>query len=217
MRIIKLILRLYRQHDLDLIALHRNDDFCFSAAVRKALDAYVNKKTLSICAPGPNKDYEGRISKQIQLIIKLDDIKDVKSIEYIKSIKEGYRNSCVKNLLRGYLTYPVVYPYMESDSSFQDIKENNDIFKKNNVSCETIDKKRHYIQKKHVKKDPFDEKLDTIYIENVEKKVDAKKLADEILKEPVPEEPVEKENQKEISDSENDEMLDTFEALLNGF
>lgn len=107
----KVILRFYRQHDLDLISLHRSSGFCMSSAIKKSLNAYVNNKTLCILAPSANKLDYSSIPKQVQLIVNLDENLDKKEIEWIKSLRTGMRNSAIKNLLRGYLSYPIMSAY----------------------------------------------------------------------------------------------------------
>jgi len=203
---VKLILRLYRQHDLDLIALHRNEKFCFSSAIRQSIRAYVKKETLSIRAPGPYNLPNVKIPKQIQIIICFDDKKDKELIDWICGIREGYRNSCVKNLLRGYLTYPALFVYREAED-FENIEANNLLFEKNTI--ETRELKRKYSKRKKIKQ----EIKDTIYIENIEKPIDAEKLANDILG------PKAKESDIpiETSDEENDAMLDILGSMMNDF
>lgn len=257
----KLIVRLYRQHDLDLIALHKNKDFCLTTAIRKSLDAYVNKKQLSILAP--NSILEEKVPRQIQIIVRFDDHKDAKAIEWIKTIKSGYRNSFIKNLLRGYLTYPIVPAYMEGDSFDSVIKDNTNLFISNTINyCKVKNNKKKTIKKIEKDTEPktsvydeiiHDKKADTTYIENVEHKVNMKELKKEIFgdskkeventvqneinksvsnqdnndhqKEKKSIETEEKKNdikkepigESELSDEENDDMLDMLESMMNTF
>ncbi len=127
----KVILRFYRQHDLDLISLHKYQGFCMSSAIKKSLNAYVNNKTLCILAPSANKLEYSTIPKQVQLIVNLDENLDKKEIEWIKSLRAGMRNSAIKNLLRGYLSHPAMSAY----SSDEEIDFNIDLLNEAAFKC----------------------------------------------------------------------------------
>lgn len=257
----KLIVRLYRQHDLDLIALHKNKDFCLTTAIRKSLDAYVNKKQLSILAP--NSILEEKVPRQIQIIVRFDDHKDAKAIEWIKTIKSGYRNSFIKNLLRGYLTYQLFLPIWKVIVLILLLRIIQIFLFSNTINyCKVKNNKKKTIKKIEKDTEPktsvydeiiHDKKADTTYIENVEHKVNMKELKKEIFgdskkeventvqneinksvsnqdnndhqKEKKSIETEEKKNdikkepigESELSDEENDDMLDMLESMMNTF
>ena len=62
---------------------------------------------------------EDFIPKSLQFHLKLDDFEDADVISYISNIKDGFRNSFLKNILRSALIGPVAYPYLK-DIDYQD-------------------------------------------------------------------------------------------------
>lgn len=224
----KVILRFYRQHDLDLISLHRSSGFCMSSAIKKSLNAYVNNKTLCILAPSANKLDYSSIPKQIQLIVNLDENLDKKEIEWIRSLRAGMRNSAIKNLLRGYLSYPIMSAYAnEKENDFaidllnetafkcniKDITElplryrKNKVNKTKNVKKENVSSGVEKVKSSKLAKEilsvPTLRSLDkdTVYIENIEEQTKASK--DEI------------ENNSTNNDDSFFDMFDDLENMMN--
>jgi len=106
---LKIKMRLYRQHDLDLIGLYINHDFNFRLAAKQAVISHVRKKEYSIAVPEqvlPKK----KITKLIQTYINLEDT-DEDVMEWLSNIKPGYRNSLIKNIIRGYMDNSNSYLY----------------------------------------------------------------------------------------------------------
>lgn len=224
----KVILRFYRQHDLDLISLHRSSGFCMSSAIKKSLNAYVNNKTLCILAPSANKLDYSSIPKQIQLIVNLDEKLDKKEIEWIRSLRAGMRNSAIKNLLRGYLSYPIMSAYAnEKENDFaidllneaafkcntKDITELPLRYRKNKANkTKSIKKENTSSGVEKVKSSKLAKEIlsvptlrsldkDTVYIENIEEQTKVPK--DEI------------ENNNTNSDDSFFDMFDDLENMMN--
>lgn len=107
----KVKLRLYRQHDLDLIGLFINPEFNFAKEAKKALAAYVRGKPYVVSSPDPVLPKK-KVSYLIQTNIILDE-SETDVIQWLLSMKSGYRNSLVKNILRGYMSAPNVFLYSE--------------------------------------------------------------------------------------------------------
>ena len=124
-------LRLYRQHDLDLITLYKHPSFSLPAAIKRSLIAYVRQEQLIIKQPIPYKLSNERIAKTVQIHIQLDESNDKDIIKWLKSTKEGYRNSVLKNIIRGYLAAPCIYSYHDEEAALELSNENNDIFESN--------------------------------------------------------------------------------------
>lgn len=59
----------------------------------------------------------------MQFHLKLDDLDDIDIIEYLNRIKKGYRNSFLKNILRGYMSAPAVTMYLSEQDIFEEDKE----------------------------------------------------------------------------------------------
>lgn len=160
-------LRLYRQHDLDLITLYRHPSFSLPAAIKRSLIAYVRKEQLTIKQPEPFKLGDEKISKTVQMHIQLDEEKDADVIKWIKSTKEGYRNSVLKNIIRGYLAAPCIYSYQTSTSNLSVAVDNNDLYEANVRNLTEIKGRASTTRKSKAKKD--------------NRKVEDSKLASEIL------------------------------------
>lgn len=146
-------LRLYRQHDLDLITLYRHPSFSLANAMKKALFAYVRKEPLIIKQPTPYEVSNDKISKTIQMHISLDAEMDKDIIQWLKQTKEGYRNSVLKNIIRGYLSAPCIYTYQDSTSALKSADENNDLFNANIRNLTEIKGKGVASRKRSNKKD----------------------------------------------------------------
>ena len=247
-------LRLYRQHDLDLITLYRHPSFSLSNAIKKALCAYVRNESFYIEQPVPYDMGKEKVPKIVQIHIQLPD-EDNDAIEWIKGIKEGYRNSVLKNVVRGYIAAPCVYTYIANTQlGIAKATELNELFK-SNIKETTSIKARNYVKsfrnKKDNKKVEDSELAKTIlsgkkektngnvFIENVENKIDTKKLEEITKKETVVEEVNEAKSEKEkvpeiieekpakpvntTSSSSDDsgvelsDMIDDFDKMMEDF
>lgn len=112
----KVMIRLYRQHDLDLIGLYYNPEFAFRKALKETLINYVRGQYYRIDIPHIGLD--GSVKKQIPLHIILDEKSEADVIEWLKNTTKGQRNSMIKNLFRGYVIGANIYPYrLEDDVS----------------------------------------------------------------------------------------------------
>lgn len=105
----KIKMRLYRQHDLDLIGLYINPNFSFRLVAKQALISYVRNVPFVIDAPKPVYP-KRKISRIIQTTILVDD-QDEDVTDWIIKTKPGYRNSLIKNVIRGYISSPNVFLY----------------------------------------------------------------------------------------------------------
>lgn len=210
----KVILRFYRQHDLDLISLHKTNGFSITTAIKKSLNAYVNHQTLCIQAPSANKlDYKS-IPKQIQLILTLDDELDKKEIDWIKSLRIGMRNSAIKNLLRGYLSYPIMSAYLANDDFSNEIL-NEKAFKENYKSITEISL-RYRKNKKNNKKNNIS-KLTKVEDSNLAKAILSVPTLKSLKNDVVFVDNIEEkssENKKENNNNEYFDLFDDIDAMM---
>lgn len=134
----KLVIRLYRRHDLDLLYLYQNPDFNFQKKIKTVLKDFIKnegnnpRKTIVHIPPYSTHtcNYTD-LRSCVQIHIYLSEKKDKDIIEFIKNIKTGFRNSLVKNIFRNYLDRPAVYNTlsckMENNSNTN--KNSKEIFK----------------------------------------------------------------------------------------
>lgn len=115
----KVMVRLYRQHDLDLLSLKKIDGFSVQKAMRSALRAYVRKQDFKVQIP--DKIIAVALPKSSQLHICLSDSADADIIAWLQTVSNGFRNSLIKNIFRSYLSRPIADLYLEKrDTPAQD-------------------------------------------------------------------------------------------------
>lgn len=221
-------IRLYRQHDLDLIALYRHPNFSLSAAIKRALIAYVRKEQLSIQQP-PTYDLPNeKISRIIQMHIVLNEEYDQDIIKWIKGTKEGYRNSVLKNIVRGYMIGPCVYSYQKDDNAKNEAIENNDLFLSNVKNATNLNKSKYNkSKKKKVKQDnkrvedsvlakeilsnDIPQKKDIVFVERID---------DDDIKVEIPtkiEHKVEEPILSNTNEEDGDDMWGDIDSMMNAF
>lgn len=234
-------LRLYRQHDLDLITLYRHPSFSLPNAIKRSLLAYVRKEQLTIKQPEPYKISNDKISKTVQMHIYLDKEDDKDVINWLKQTKEGYRNSVLKNIIRGYLASPCIYSYQDSESAIENAVENNDLFNRNVKNISEIKGKGAASRNKSNKKDNRkvedselakeilnrqtvkSEKTDVVFVERINDDEETEKVLNRqennnINQEKIAEtKPIEQKpnnvDENETSDTDDD-MFNMFDSLM---
>lgn len=226
-------LRLYRQHDLDLITLYRHPSFSLPAAIKRSLIAYVRKEQLTIKQPEPFKLGDEKISKTVQMHIQLDEKNDADVIKWIKSTKEGYRNSVLKNIIRGYLAAPCIYSYQTSTSNLSVAVDNNDLYEANVRNLTEIKGRASTTRKSKNKKDDRkveDSKLaseilnrqtvksentGTVFVERIDDD-DIKVPEVTKIEKPISQTPIQKVKSTPVveSDDAGDDMFDMFDDLM---
>lgn len=105
----KITMRLYRIHDLDLLYLYKLPDFSIQKAIKNALKAYISGQDLTIDYPTTD---DLLLPKTAMIHIYLSEKKDAEIIAWLKNISKGYRNSLLKNIVRSYLKEPGIEPYL---------------------------------------------------------------------------------------------------------
>ena len=119
---LNITIRLYKLHDYDLIYLYKNLRFPIKTAMYKALKAYVKKEPFKLKFPIdiPKEDQLVKI-KNAQFHLKLDEIEDWEEIAYLKELKDYYRNSFLKNLLRYHLYAAPIYVYKKETDLVEEL------------------------------------------------------------------------------------------------
>ena len=111
--------RLYWQHDLDLIALHYSPSLPkIGSLMKEALAAHVRNKPYEVHVP--DRIMFDRKIKSCNANIHLYEGPDDDLIDYMKSLHYGLRSNAMKQILRNYLTHMFLLPYAQgSGISFQ--------------------------------------------------------------------------------------------------
>ena len=108
--------RLYQKIDRDLMILHKNPAFSLNKALVQALHNAVYGEVTYIKIPDMINIKD--VPKKMEVIV---TIEDPVVMRWIESIPLGRRNDLMKNLLRGYLTGPVIYPYTSVEDPVIDL------------------------------------------------------------------------------------------------
>ena len=104
-------IRLYRAHDLDLIKYIESRCLDTNKAFYCVLKSYCKNEVFGIKLPHLSGIEERKYKSVYQRNLILHEGKDDDIIQLLSSIKPGYRNSFMKNLLRQYLCVPIVEDY----------------------------------------------------------------------------------------------------------
>ena len=168
--------RLYWQHDLDLIALYAHPDFPMAGWIKRAVTAWArNTDHFSIPLPvnAPNKTVS---LHNATLHFRLSVHSDEDVIMKLNSIRKGFRNTAVKLILRNYLEKQYISPFYYSDlydvklPSFvaekEEVKNTSPKSTHNNIPKETDNRKD--TQKNIKAPDDFDifSALDNMFTES---------------------------------------------------
>lgn len=120
MIILKLTIRIYRTHDFDLMALHQTGALKIGAAMKKAILAYYNGEKFSFDIAMPKKPDLADMPLVVATSIVITE-KDAEGItKWLSGFLPGYRNCCLKNLLRHFLPDPAI-AYFRNDGEYHEL------------------------------------------------------------------------------------------------
>lgn len=199
-------IRLYRQHDLDLIGLYLKYKNKFSSLIREALVSYVGNNEFEIEVP---KDFRlnSKLEKIYRINIHLGE-KNEDAIKWLGNIKPGYRNAMLKNIMRSYLKEPNTYIYIrntvpiakETAMKYNEVDKISDIVLEKKVKAEKSNEQ--LIKKEAVKKDFVEDK--SVMVDIVKKEKTIK-----------PEIEIEPSTKQEHETNEN--LIDMFDQMMSNF
>lgn len=203
----RVTVRLYRIHDLDLITFIELHKLNFQKAMYCALTSFTNGELFFIEIP-PKRD-EGKelnLRRVYTMVLTLDEKKDKDTILLLKKINNGKRNNFLKNLLRLYLCNPMSENFLvdEKDSDYFYGKFN--IFRKGKrIANLNETKKRNLI--------PIQETQENSNDNNQKIKEEIKEKAKtEIIQETIIHKEEDANNNQNNSD--NDNIVDLFSSIL---
>lgn len=108
------LIRIYRTHDLDLLALNAMPGFNIKQALKESLRAFVNNEDITIEVP-EIRSYTFTC-KDIAVMLRLNDKQDADIIGFIRSLRKGYGNAVVKHILRQSLASFNIAPFLQDSS-----------------------------------------------------------------------------------------------------
>lgn len=110
--------RFYWQHDIDLIGLVKRPDFDMAKAIQIAMRAYV-RHDQSVRIALPPYLNEPTYLESCVVSVYFSPKEDADVIHFLTSVRYGFRNSLIKNVVRRYLTGLYFEPY--NTSSFFEV------------------------------------------------------------------------------------------------
>ncbi len=178
----QITVRLYRQHDMDLVGLYRTKDFKFQRHMKNALKAYAEGKDYRINHPGDEDIRKGYVPKIVQMHIYLTVEQDADAISALKTIREGYRGAFLKALFRKYLNNEPLEAYKDrKDLIFNAEEDYLEAPEEAAGNKKEIEKLREQLKKEEEKNQKLQAKLDssedkkTIAVMEAVKKVEDEK------------------------------------------
>lgn len=121
-------LRLYRNHDIDLVILYRNKDFGFHKCMRRALKSHIHNEPYFVLPPTSSDVSKKEYKYVYQLFITFDEDKDADIIEWFSHIKKGGRNEAIKSLMRSCILGSFSYGCMIDDADRKNTDDINTLF-----------------------------------------------------------------------------------------
>lgn len=105
---VRVEIKLYTYHDMDLVALYKTGQIVFPETTRQVLNSYANKEVYRVIPLPPNEKKVLKYSndaykKFYHYYVLLDEKEDKAAIDLIEHIEPGFRNNFIKAILRQYL------------------------------------------------------------------------------------------------------------------
>ena len=103
----RVILRFYRNHDMDLIVLHKDKTINFRKLILGSMEKYMKGDFTPYALPEIKEPIRfENVKGRYQMILMLDENKspDKEIIRWMESIRPLYRNAAIKNLTRAYIS-----------------------------------------------------------------------------------------------------------------
>lgn len=118
----KIEVKLYFYHDMDLVTLYRSKALDFPEGTRAALNAYAQNRALRFeMHPKERKEKDYEYRKYFHYFVTLDEEKDKAAVDLIRKINFGYRNNFVKTILRQYICASLPAEYLtDGDQEYLD-------------------------------------------------------------------------------------------------
>lgn len=173
----KIEVKLYSYHDMDLVSLYKTGQVSFPETTRQILNSYANKEAYKVRLLETNTKRLSRYPsdsyrKYYHYHVVLDEKDDGDAVRLLKHITPGYRNNFIKAILRQYLCGAFIADYSingdtkffdEMSRRFQGDREERDVklekrkkkkakkenlLKKNEEDCEEKDSKKKITDKR---------------------------------------------------------------------
>lgn len=117
----KIEVKLYSYHDMDLVSLYKTGRVSFPETTRQILNSYANKEAYKVrllevdekrLTRYPSDSYR----KYYHYHVVLDEKDDADAVGLLKRITPGYRNNFIKAILRQYLCGVFISDYTDTSA-----------------------------------------------------------------------------------------------------
>lgn len=175
----KIEVKLYSYHDMDLVSLYKTGQVSFPETTRQILNSYANKEAYKVRLLETNTKRLSRYPsdsyrKYYHYHVVLDEKDDGDAVRLLKHITPGYRNNFIKAILRQYLCGAFIADYsIDGDTKFFD-----EMSRRFQGDREERDVKLEKRKKKKAKKENLLKKNEEDYEEKNSKKKITDKKAD---------------------------------------
>lgn len=211
----RVTMRLYKMHDLDLIALYQDPNINFKKLVLSCVEATANG-TPFWTEPSEYQVDLKNTARIIQIGMTIPD-DEIEVMQIINSIQDGFRNGYLKNLVRSYVLSPTLAVYYTKN----EYKTSNEMTRKIRTFPQSL---RKYKKKETNDIDTLLKEKNKSKIEEVEnidvqietKKIDVSEEAPVPIMEPTQSKVSEPETTPNISDtSDKDDDFDLFSSFMD--
>lgn len=101
-------IKLYSYHDLDLVSLYKTGRIAFPETTRQVLNSYARREVYKVRPLPLNENREAKYPQKMyrkfyHYHVDLDSKEDADAIRLMRTITDGYRNNFIKSVLRQYL------------------------------------------------------------------------------------------------------------------
>lgn len=110
-------IRLYRNHDMDLISIYKNEKVNFAKLIRECLHTIAAEKQIYYYIPA-NVKIKGEVKSIYQILLNLDEKKDKDIIEYLKNAKFRQVNALIKAIVRSCIVAPLYFNCLENPDCY---------------------------------------------------------------------------------------------------
>ena len=145
----RVFLRLYRIHDLDLVALYKTKEFNFIGAAKEIVKNYAKGNLMQMKMPPVTTMSEEQFSSlkgHYVVCLNFDEKEDAEVVQFIKKIRPRFKNGAIKTILRNSLIGGLSSIYFENAE--QAVINNN----MNSILSSDIEDNNYYKPTKYRKK-----------------------------------------------------------------
>lgn len=120
----RLTMRIYKRHDIDLLAFYfaSGDDFDIKSEIKDIIRAYIKGKHTNKKLPELECPPMASLPPKVNFHIPLDKKEDADIIAWLNTIRAGKRNNLIKNIFRTYYP-PIIAPYY-TEAEYEGFKLN---------------------------------------------------------------------------------------------